>query len=130
MEVEETWLPDSAIGNHAKACVAGLKLLTNRCFAFGDSPNLKDVATPVFKLLWSLIRSEAEIKGLRHSAPVAARLRLQAAKSVLLLATLPACEKYIAPGFESLALLAQVSSIHDAGLCSKIVTLHLPGPGF
>ncbi|CAG8540479.1 13092_t:CDS:10, partial [Acaulospora colombiana] len=55
------WVDDDELGDECKAKVLGLKVLVNRLIAVRKTEAAVDLAKPVFKLLWTLIREGGEL---------------------------------------------------------------------
>jgi sister-chromatid-cohesion protein PDS5 len=129
----EEWTSDDAFDESTRACIAGLKVLTNRTVAYADSEDADNVSTPVFRLLWSILDRRGTIDKVRrrrvwfgyvkssskpelpthatfYSAMATARLRLQAALSILKLATVEKYDRTITRNFQLLAWTMQDAS--------------------
>ena len=88
--------------------LAGLKLMTNRCLHQAEDASGKDFVKAFFTLLWSILRQDlAEY----HKPSANSRLRLQAASSILKLATKASLEPYALSKLELLVWTVQVSPI-------------------
>ncbi|CAG8667188.1 13334_t:CDS:10, partial [Cetraspora pellucida] len=104
LESEVDWVDDDELDDECKTKVLGLKVLVNRLVAVSETEAAADVAKPVFKLLWTLIRGGGEILPDKSTS----RLRLAAARSILKLV-----QKKIYDGmitveqFQELALMIQ-----------------------
>ncbi|CAG8747158.1 21009_t:CDS:10, partial [Racocetra persica] len=104
IESEVDWVDDDELDDECKAKVLGLKVLVNRSVAVSETEVAANVAMPVFKLLWTLIRGGGEILPDKSTS----RLRLAAARSILKLT-----QKKIYDGmitveqFQELALMIQ-----------------------
>lgn len=93
-------------------CVAkcyAVKILGNRLRAYQAADTAAELARPVFKALRSIVVNMGELFTADSTAPsIRARLRLEAAKMFLKLATLPIYEKMISvEDFNQIALFAQ-----------------------
>ncbi|CAG8738368.1 4211_t:CDS:10, partial [Dentiscutata erythropus] len=84
--------------------VLGLKVLVNRLVAVSETEAVADIAKPVFKLLWTLIRGGGELLPDKSTS----RLRLAAARSILKLAQKKVYDEMITvEQFQELALMIQ-----------------------
>ncbi|CAG8513577.1 2415_t:CDS:10 [Paraglomus occultum] len=106
---EPEWVKDEELDDECKAKVLGLKILVNRLIARPEDEAAEDLAKPVFKLLWTLIREGGEFLPDKSTSPsFQSRLRLAAAKSVLKLARKKVYDNMIPVGdFKELALMIQ-----------------------
>ncbi|GAA6010454.1 hypothetical protein JCM10207_001312 [Rhodosporidiobolus poonsookiae] len=81
------FLEDAQLPDLTRARLLAIKVLVNRCLAFANTDSAAKVAKPVFQLLWGLLAQHGAAEGEegegRYSAPVASRLRLAAALSLL-----------------------------------------------
>ncbi|CAG8556181.1 7930_t:CDS:10 [Paraglomus brasilianum] len=113
---EPEWVKDEELDDECKAKVLGLKILVNRLIARPEDEAAEDLAKPVFKLLWTLIREGGEFLPDKSTSPTfQSRLRLAAAKSVLKLARKKVYDNMIPVGnFKELALMIQLLSAECA----------------
>lgn len=124
LDADVDWAPDENLSFHSQASLAAIKLLTNHCLAYGLSLDASIVVKPVLNLLWTLLDNGGDIKAEAARPPaVAARLRSQAAISLLRLASIKAYEADVIPRFELLAWTIQdaVFQVRNAFL-HKLVT--------
>ncbi|CAG8736751.1 2768_t:CDS:10, partial [Funneliformis caledonium] len=103
------WVDDDELDDECKAKVLGIKVLVNRLLAISDTDNALDLANPVFKLLWKLIREDGELLPDESTRPShKSRLRLAAVRSVLKLARKTIYDTMISiTEFQKLALMIQ-----------------------
>ncbi|CAH7672632.1 armadillo-type protein [Phakopsora pachyrhizi] len=106
-ETKSDWVTDEELCDLSRARVVGLKVLTNRCIIYSSTPEAMNFSTPIFKLFWQLLENDGSIGVTRHSPPVASRLRLQAAQSILKLATYTVFTREVDSHFETLAGISQ-----------------------
>ncbi|KAJ7446638.1 armadillo-type protein [Mycena latifolia] len=100
MDTEEEWADESEVSDNLRAKILALKVCRNRSLAHASSENAIEIATPVFKMLATLLEHGGSPK-------VMSRMRLQAAVSLLHLSTVPAYATAIAPRFLKLAIVVQ-----------------------
>lgn len=122
---EVLWVADEDLEDLTKARILAVKILTSRLLGYiGDEKTANDHAGPVFHLLWPLVQTQDEQEKYRcdqifliadkaaHkdlcSPPVASRLRLVAALSILKLASTETFASAITAKFDVLARVAQV----------------------
>ncbi|GAA5824892.1 hypothetical protein JCM11251_005384 [Rhodosporidiobolus azoricus] len=77
-----TWVESSSLAPLTRARELSIKILTSRCLAYAGTPSSSKVAKPVFDLLWPLVQIQGGGEE-TYSVPVASRLRLAAALSIL-----------------------------------------------
>lgn len=122
---EQDWVADEDLSAATKSRVLAVKVLVNRCIPFAQTPDAEKISTPVFNLLWSILKKDEDHSkymlvgfGLRKvfadcliSASTASRLRLTSALSMLKLvaADNKVFGSQIAVNFSNLAWTAQVS---------------------
>lgn len=126
MASEEEWFEDDVVPPSLVARVQTLKVCRNRCLALSSTESALDKASPVIRVLFTLIEyggtlndemvdeyvvtfrlSDATLNDL-HSPKAKSRLRLQAAVSLLHLATAGAYTKAVSQKFVLLAIAIQV----------------------
>ncbi|CAB4432910.1 unnamed protein product [Rhizophagus irregularis] len=108
------WVDDDELDDECKAKVLGLKVLVNRLLAIAETESAQDLAKPVFKLLWTLIRGGGELISDKSTRPsFQSRLRLVAVHSVLKLARKKIYDSMIsAAELQELALMIQDPCYH------------------
>ncbi|RIA91799.1 armadillo-type protein [Glomus cerebriforme] len=108
------WVDDDELDVECKAKVLGLKVLVNRLLSIAETENALDLAKPVFKLLWTLIRGGGELTPDKSTRPsFQSRLRLVAVHSVLKLARKKIYDSMISVAeFQELALMIQDPCYH------------------
>ncbi|KAK7046668.1 sister chromatid cohesion protein pds5 [Favolaschia claudopus] len=108
METDEEWADESEISDNLRAKILALKVCRNRSLAHAEKENALEIATPVLKMLATLLdNSGSFIADSGEDPKVMSRMRLQAAISLLHLSTVPAYAKAITPRFLKLALVVQ-----------------------
>ncbi|KZT00644.1 uncharacterized protein LAESUDRAFT_687811 [Laetiporus sulphureus 93-53] len=108
MDIDEEWVEDSAMSPHLRAKVMALKVCRNRCLAHATSETAVDIAKPVLLMFTTLLQHNGSFTAEASDDPkTKARLRLQAAVSMLHLASVPAFAKVIATNFVLLAVTVQ-----------------------
>ncbi len=61
METDEEWFEDSEVPDELKAKLLALKVCRNRSLAFGSSDKAHDIATPVLKMLASILENNGSL---------------------------------------------------------------------
>ncbi|KAF7289956.1 hypothetical protein MIND_01370800 [Mycena indigotica] len=125
MESDEEWAEEDKISDNLRAKVFAIKVCRNRCLAHATSENARELSTPVLKLLGRLVQNSGSIlPDSGEDKKVMSRMRLQAAISLLHLATAQAYQKDIAGIFIKLCLMVQ-DSCFDVRIAflRKMVTL-------
>lgn len=56
MQIDEEWIPDSAMPPQLQAKVLSLKICRNRCLAHAESESALDIARPVLKMLATILQ--------------------------------------------------------------------------
>ncbi|KAJ7487778.1 armadillo-type protein [Mycena latifolia] len=108
MDTEEEWADESEVSDNLRAKILALKVCRNRSLAHASSENAIEIATPVFKMLATLLEHGGSfIADSGEDPKVMSRMRLQAAVSLLHLSTVPAYATAIAPRFLKLAIVVQ-----------------------
>lgn len=54
------WVPDEDLSAATKTRVLAVKVLVNRCIPFARTPEAAKLSTPVFKLLWSILKKDED----------------------------------------------------------------------
>lgn len=106
---KEEWIEDEAVPVECSAKCYAIRILGNRLRAYHSADTATEIAKPVFKALRSMIVNMGELSK-KEETPLCfrSRIRLEAAKMCLKLATLPVYEKMInATDFNQIALFAQ-----------------------
>ncbi|KAJ7637138.1 armadillo-type protein [Roridomyces roridus] len=107
-EEAEEWASDEEVSDNLRAKILAIKVCRFRCLAHVGADNAVEIATPVLKLLASLIDNGGSLVADSGEDPkVMSRMRLQAAVSLLHLASSAALAKTIAPKFLKLGLVVQ-----------------------
>ncbi|KAI5121999.1 hypothetical protein M0805_001831 [Coniferiporia weirii] len=107
MEVDENseeWVEEDKLPALAQAKILALKVCRHRCLVHSKAETALDVVTPVLKMLATILENEGAISEESQDGPsVKSRLRLQAAWSLVQLATV---DKFAEAVTQTLALLA------------------------
>ncbi|KAF8189855.1 cohesin-associated protein Pds5 [Mycena galopus ATCC 62051] len=128
MDTEEEWADESEVSDNLRAKILALKVCRNRSLAHAEKENALEIATPVIKMLATLLEHGGSFIAESGEDPkVMSRMRLQAAVSLLHLSTVPTYAKTIAPRFLKLALVVQ-DTCFDVRMTflKKLVTLSHP----
>ncbi|KAJ7839550.1 armadillo-type protein [Mycena olivaceomarginata] len=128
MDTEEEWADEADVSDNLRAKILALKVCRNRSLAHADKENALEIATPVLKMLATLLEHGGSFIAESGEDPkVMSRMRLQAAVSLLHLSTVPIYSKTIAPRFLKLALVVQ-DTCFDVRMAflKKLVTLSHP----
>ncbi|KAH9849574.1 armadillo-type protein [Lenzites betulinus] len=108
METDEDWVDDATMPPELRAKVLALKVCRNRCLAHAKSDTALEIAQPVIRMFSTVLQHEgAFLADARDGAQTRSRLRLQAATSLLHLATVEIYAPEIAKHFVSIALAIQ-----------------------
>ncbi|TFK49359.1 hypothetical protein OE88DRAFT_1646400 [Heliocybe sulcata] len=107
-EEADEWVSDENLTPELRSKLLSIKIYRNRCLAHASSESALDVATPVVKMLITLLEHDGSLKGDTQDDPrVKSRMRLAAATALLQLASVPAYASAIAPNFVLLAIMVQ-----------------------
>ncbi|GAA5863155.1 hypothetical protein JCM8547_002814 [Rhodosporidiobolus lusitaniae] len=103
-----TYLSDADLVPLTRARLLSVKILVNRCLAYAKTDSAAKVAKPVFEMLWNMLGMQGGGEE-TYSVPVASRLRLSAALSLLklLASNDPGYIKQILDKLDLLSRLAQ-----------------------
>jgi len=108
METDEEWVEDLAMSPQLKAKLLALKVCRNRSLAHASSDTALDIARPVLKMFTTLLQYSGSFTAEAPDDPqTKARLRLQAAVSLLHLASIGNYAPEIATNFVLLAVTVQ-----------------------
>ncbi|KAI0371302.1 hypothetical protein BV20DRAFT_1120710 [Pilatotrama ljubarskyi] len=108
MQTDEDWVEDANMSLELRAKVLALKVCRNRCLAHAGSDTALEIAQPVIRMFSTVLQYEGAFSaGARDSAQTKSRLRLQAATSLLHLATVQIYAQEVAKYFVSIALTIQ-----------------------
>lgn len=129
MDIDEEWVDDAAMSSALRAKLLVLKTCRNRCMKHASAETALEIAKPVLNMFSTLLEqggsftSDARdeyvnnpalftnIHPYRNSPKAKARLRLQAAVSLLHLATVPQFAKPISQYFVRICLTLQVNIV-------------------
>ncbi|KAF8726601.1 hypothetical protein AX14_007667 [Amanita brunnescens Koide BX004] len=110
METDEEWFEDDEVPDELKAKLLALKVCRNRSLAFGSSDKALDIATPVLKMLASVLENNGSLTPDANENPKAmSRMRLQAAASLLHMSAIGVYADALIPKFLRLAVVVQDS---------------------
>ncbi|KAF7975521.1 hypothetical protein HWV62_9337 [Athelia sp. TMB] len=108
MDDGEEWAEDDEISLACKAKVLSLKVCRNRCIAHASAETGLEISKPVVKMLATILHNRGSLTAESNDDPkVQARMRLQAAVSLLHLSTKEALRSAITPYFVVLATTIQ-----------------------
>lgn len=57
---EQDWVADEDLSAATKSRVLAVKVLVNRCIPLASTPDAEKVSTPVFNLLWSILKKDED----------------------------------------------------------------------
>ncbi|KAI0689173.1 armadillo-type protein [Cytidiella melzeri] len=113
MNTDEEWVEDNQMTPQLQCKLLALKVCRKRCLAHANSDHAMDIAKPVLRMLMTLLQHSGSFSEDAVDDPKAkARLRLQAATSLLHLATMKKFADNIGPSFALLALEIQDPCYH------------------
>jgi sister-chromatid-cohesion protein PDS5 len=108
MDSDADWVEDSDVQPRLRARILALKVCRNRCLAHASTDTALEVATPVLKMLSTLLDHAGSYSADAMDDPkVKSRMRLQAAISLLHLSTVDKFATAINTNFISLAITVQ-----------------------
>ncbi|KAJ6631101.1 armadillo-type protein [Mycena sp. CBHHK59/15] len=128
MDTEEEWVVESDVSDNLRAKILALKVCRNRSLAHASEENALEIATPVLKMLATLLEHGGSfIADSGEDPKVMSRMRLQAAVSLLQLSTVPTYATAIAPKFLKLAIVVQDTCFDVRQIfLKKLITLSHP----
>ncbi|KAH9990948.1 armadillo-type protein [Russula compacta] len=110
MDVDAEWIEKSDIRPSLSKKIIALKVCRNRCLAYAASDTALDVASPVLRMFFALLEHGGSLHVENDDDPkVKARMRLQAAISLLHLSTVSKFATVISNNLASLAIMIQDS---------------------
>ncbi|OSD08806.1 hypothetical protein PYCCODRAFT_1380708 [Trametes coccinea BRFM310] len=108
MDTDEDWVDDALIPLELRAKILALKVCRNRCLAHAESETANEIAKPVIRMFSTVLQHEGSFSADARDQPTTkSRLRLQAATSLLHLATVPQYSHDVATYFVAIALTIQ-----------------------
>ncbi|KAI0777199.1 hypothetical protein BD413DRAFT_514292 [Trametes elegans] len=108
METDEDWVEDFHMPLELRAKVLALKVCRNRCLAHATSDTALEIAQPVIRMFSTVLQYEGAFSAnARDNPQTKARMRLQAATSLLHLSTVQIYASEIAKYFVAIALTIQ-----------------------
>ncbi|KAI0047729.1 cohesin-associated protein Pds5 [Auriscalpium vulgare] len=111
MDTDVEWVEDDSMTPALRARLLSLKVCRNRCLAHVESESALEIATPVLKMFNSIMENTGSLKkGDVDDPKVKARMRLQAAVSLLQFASVEKFASHMSKQFVTLAITMQDSS--------------------
>ncbi|KAN0111727.1 Armadillo-type fold [Russula decolorans] len=108
MDVGAEWIEKSDVPPSLSKKIKALKVCRNRCLAHATSDAALDIATPVLRMLFALLEHGGSLQAENDDDPkVKARMRLQAAVSLLHLSTVPKFATVVSNNLVSLVIMIQ-----------------------
>ncbi|KAI0305166.1 hypothetical protein B0F90DRAFT_1808987 [Multifurca ochricompacta] len=108
MDVDVEWIEEADVPPSLSMKIIALKVCRHRCLAHAASETALDMATPVLRMFFALLEHGGSIHAEIEDDPkVKARMRLQAAVSLLHLSTVPKFATTVTNSFVSLAIMIQ-----------------------
>ncbi|KAI0264684.1 armadillo-type protein [Gloeopeniophorella convolvens] len=108
MDSDVEWVENDNLSSSLRTRILALKVCRNRCLAHVASDTALEVTTPVLKMFFTLLEHNGSLHGNGKDDPqVRARMRLQAAVSLLHLSTVSQYASAISQNFALLAITAQ-----------------------
>ncbi|KAI0280430.1 armadillo-type protein [Russula aff. rugulosa BPL654] len=108
MDVDAEWIEKSDVPPSLSKKIKALKVCRNRCLAHATSDAALDIATPVLRMLFALLEHGGSLQAENEDDPkVKARMRLQAAVSLLHLSTIPKFATVVSNNLALLAIMIQ-----------------------
>ncbi|KAH9161402.1 hypothetical protein EDB89DRAFT_2080638 [Lactarius sanguifluus] len=140
MDVDIEWIERADVPPSLSKRVLALKVCRNRCLAHAESDTALDMATPALKMFFALLENGGSLHAENDDDPkVKARMRLQAAVSLLHLSTVPKFAAIVTNNFISLAITIQFVPSSSANIylsprinnypslqCDTLLTVHDP----
>ncbi|EDR01919.1 uncharacterized protein LACBIDRAFT_254367 [Laccaria bicolor S238N-H82] len=124
----EEWVEDEDVSDNLRAKLLSLKVCRNRGLAHSASEKALEIATPVLKMLATLLEHNGSlVPNVQEDPKVMSRMRLQAAISLLHLSTVESYSTAILPKFLRLAVVIQDSCYNvRINFLTKLLTLLQP----
>ncbi|KAG5654557.1 hypothetical protein H0H81_000082 [Sphagnurus paluster] len=128
MDDDEEWVSDEDISPTLRAKLLALKVCRYRSISQASSENALEISTPVLKMLATLLEYRGSFTEQEQEDPKArARMRLQAAVSLLHLSTIDIYAQMILPKFLKLAVTVQDTCYNvRISFLTKLVSLLQP----
>lgn len=128
MDEGEEWVEDEDVSDNLRAKLLSLKVCRNRGLAHSASEKALEIATPVLKMLATLLEHNGSlVPNVQEDPKVMSRMRLQAAISLLHLSTVESYSTAILPKFLRLAVVIQDSCYNvRINFLTKLLTLLQP----
>ncbi|CAE6427478.1 unnamed protein product [Rhizoctonia solani] len=110
-DADEEWVEDNQLNAIGKAKLLALKVMHNRCLAHVNSDAALDISQPVFKLLFTILEHSGAVNpSVDYDSRIRARLRLQAAVSLLKLSSVETYGNVVLKNLIMLAITLQDTS--------------------
>ncbi|KAG8711503.1 hypothetical protein FRC11_002628, partial [Ceratobasidium sp. 423] len=134
-DADEEWVEDSQLNATGKAKLLALKVMHNRCLAHVNSDAALDISQPVFKLLFTILEHSGAVNpSVEYDPRIKARLRLQAAVSLLKMSSSETYANVVLKNLIMLAITLQDTSFRvRSELLNKFTLLCINrkfGPNF
>ncbi|CAE6505628.1 unnamed protein product [Rhizoctonia solani] len=134
-DADEEWVEDSQLNAIGKAKLLALKVMHNRCLAHVHSDAALDISQPVFKLLFTILEHSGAVNPtVEYDPRIKARLRLQAAVSLLKMSSIETYANVVLKNLIMLAITLQDTSFRvRSELLNKFTLLCINrklGPNF
>ncbi|CAE6540975.1 unnamed protein product [Rhizoctonia solani] len=134
-DADEEWVEDSQLNTIGKAKLLALKVMHNRCLAHVHSDAALDISQPVFKLLFTILEHSGAVNpSVEYDPRIKARLRLQAAVSLLKMSSSETYANVVLKNLIMLAITLQDTSFRvRSELLNKFTLLCINrklGPNF
>ncbi|KAH7345730.1 cohesin-associated protein Pds5 [Rhizoctonia solani] len=134
-DADEEWIEDSQLNAIGKSKLLALKVMHNRCLAHVHSDAALDISQPVFKLLFTVLEHGGAVNPtVEYDPRIKARLRLQAAVSLLKMSSIETYANVVLKNLIMLAITLQDTSFRvRSELLNKFTLLCINrklGPNF
>ncbi|QRW23437.1 sister chromatid cohesion protein [Rhizoctonia solani] len=120
-DADEEWVEDNQLNAIGKAKLLALKVMHNRCLAHVNSDAALDVSQPVFKLLFAILEHGGAVNP-SIDYEVKARLRLQAAVSLLKMSSAETYGNVVLKNLIMLAVTLQDTSFRSGKSEKELAT--------
>ncbi|CAE6457598.1 unnamed protein product [Rhizoctonia solani] len=134
-DADEEWVEDNQLNAIGKAKLLALKVMHNRCLAHVHSDAALDISQPVLKLLFTILEHNGAVNpSVDYDPRIKARLRLQAAVSLLKMSSVETYGNVVLKNLIMLAITLQDTSFRvRSELLNKFTLLCINrklGPNF
>ncbi|KAF8675027.1 Cohesin-associated protein pds5 [Rhizoctonia solani] len=122
-DADEEWVEDNQLNAIGKAKLLALKVMHNRCLAHVNSDAALDVSQPVFKLLFAILEHGGAVNpSIDYDSRIKARLRLQAAVSLLKMSSAETYGNVVLKNLIMLAVTLQDTSFRSGKSEKELAT--------